>query len=50
MLKKMDAEGDFEVLSNLYDTEWAHCAEQAQQRAVSLVNWYFFNFAESDVL
>jgi len=47
--KKMGVEGDVEAVSKLYDTEWAKCAEQAQKRVVSTVNWYFANFGESDV-
>ena len=47
--KKMDVEGDVEAVSKLYDTEWAKCSEQAQQRAVSSVNFYFVNFAGSNV-
>jgi hypothetical protein len=47
--KKMDVESDIEAVGNLYDTEWAKCAEQAQQRAVSSVNCYFVNFAEFNV-
>jgi hypothetical protein len=47
--KKMDVEGDIEAVSKLYDTKWAKCAEQAQQRAVSSVNFDFVNFAESNV-
>jgi Skp family chaperone for outer membrane proteins len=47
--KKMGVEGDVEAVSKLYDTEWAKCAEQAQKRVVSTVNWYFTNLGESDV-
>jgi hypothetical protein len=46
---KMDVEGDIEAVSKLYDTEWANCIEQVQQREVSLVNSSFIDFGESDV-
>ena len=44
--QKMAVEGDVEAVRNSFNTEWAKYVEKVQNRAVSVLEFLFLNFAE----